>query len=65
MDLMRSDRCACPKIECPRNGNCRECVKNHRSTDSMPHCLFMDNGGDKTLKNFYIKLKERFENQKA
>ena len=53
--------CICPKKECPRNGKCRECVKNHRETDSIPFCLFVNNGGDKSIKNFYKKLKQRFE----
>jgi len=55
------NECACPKTECPRNGSCRECVKNHRESDSMPFCLFMNNDGNKSLENFYRKLKERFE----
>ena len=57
------NECSCPKIECPRNGNCRECVINHRNSDSMIYCMFPNNEGDKSLKNFYKKLKERFENQ--
>jgi len=29
--------------------------------DGLPFCLFEDNDGDKSLENFYKKLKERFE----
>ena len=53
--------CACPKKECPRNGICSACVINHRESDSLPFCLFPDNDGNKTVKNYYLKLKERFE----
>jgi len=53
--------CACPKKTCVNNGKCCSCVIKHKLTDSLPFCLFLDNGGDKSLKNFYRKLKERFE----
>ena len=55
-----TNECNCPKKECPRIGICCECVKNHRESDSMPFCLFVDNDGDKTLENYYRKLKVRF-----
>jgi hypothetical protein len=55
--------CACPKTECPRHGDCSACVKNHRESDSLPFCMFMDNDGDKSLKSYYLKLKERFEKE--
>ena len=51
----------CPKTSCKNHGNCADCVKKHRDTDSLPYCLFPDNDGDKNLKHFYEKLKERFE----
>lgn len=35
----------------------------HRETDSLPYCLFLDNDGDKSVKNYYQKLKMRFENE--
>jgi hypothetical protein len=53
--------CACPKKECPNNGKCRPCVAKHRDSDGLPFCLFPNNGGDKSLANFYRTLKERFE----
>jgi len=53
--------CSCPRPDCPRHGNCADCVKNHRESDSMPFCLFTNNDGNKSLENFYKKLKERFE----
>lgn len=52
----------CPKTSCKNNGNCQACVKKHRDTDSLPYCLFPDNDGNKSLRHFYEKLKERFEN---
>jgi len=36
-------------------------VIKHKETDSLPFCLFLDNGGDKSNENYYRKLKERFE----
>ena len=53
--------CACPGTGCPNHGKCCDCIIKHRETDSLPFCLFPDNGGDKSFKNFYAKLRERFE----
>ena len=55
--------CACPKKTCPNNGRCCACVIKHREADSLPYCLFLDNDGDKSVKNYYQKLKMRFENE--
>ena len=52
--------CLCPKKECPNNGYCCRCIQKHRETDSLPYCLFPDNGGDKSVSNYYQKLKKRF-----
>jgi len=38
-------------------------VIKHKETDSLPFCLFLDNGGDKSNKNYYHYLKRRFENE--
>lgn len=53
--------CACPKKTCPNNGKCCDCVIKHKKTDSLPFYLFPDNEGDKSLKNYHAKLKQRFE----
>jgi len=53
--------CVCPKTTCPNHGKCCECVANHREKDSLTFCLFPDNGGDKSVANYFRKLKERFE----
>ena len=53
--------CACPKTTCPNWGNCCKCVIKHRTTDSLPFCLFLDNNGDKSNENHYKVLKKRFE----
>ena len=53
--------CPCPKKTCANNGNCRACVIKHKVTDSLPFCLFPDNGGDKSIANYYRFLKKRFE----
>ncbi len=32
--------CNCPKTECPRHGNCMECVEFHKAnSDKIPFCL--------------------------
>ncbi len=61
MNCPNVTECACPKKTCPNNGKCCACVIKHRGTDSLPFCLFLDNGGDKSVMNYYRKLKERFE----
>ena len=55
--------CPCPKTTCPNYGKCCDCIIKHRTTDSLPFCLFLDNEGDKSVENYYRKLKERFENE--
>jgi len=55
--------CACPKKECPNHSKCCSCVVKHRETDSLPFCLFLDNGGDKSIKNYYEVFKKRFEEE--
>ena len=65
MNCVNVKECVCPKKTCENNGNCCRCVIKHRNTDSLPYCLFLDNGGDKSLENFYRKLKERFEDDAA
>ncbi|WP_312651290.1 GNAT family N-acetyltransferase [Aminipila sp.] len=61
MSCQNVKECACPKKTCPNNGKCCTCVIKHRETDSLPYCLFMDNEGDKSNYNHYLKLKNRFE----
>ena len=53
--------CVCPKTSCPNHGKCCDCVVKHKETDSLPFCLFTNNEGDKSVENYYKKLKERFE----
>ena len=53
--------CACPKTTCENHKKCCACVIKHRETDSVPFCLFLDNDGDKSMKNLFCKLKKRFE----
>ena len=32
--------CNCPKVDCPRHGNCMECVEFHKAnSDKIPFCL--------------------------
>ena len=53
--------CPCPKTDCENYKRCCACVTKHRDSDSMPFCLFPDNGGDKSMENLHRRLKERFE----
>jgi len=54
--------CLCPNTSCKDHSKCCDCVLKHKNTDSLPFCLFQDNGGDKSVKNYYRKLQERFGN---
>jgi hypothetical protein len=60
MEYGKENGCPCPKTTCPNHRRCRECVIKHKNTDSLPFCLFPDNGGDKSMENLYRKLKGRF-----
>lgn len=62
MQCQNVKECACPKTTCPNHGRCCACVIKHRETDSLPYCLFPDNGGDKSNRNHYLVLRKRFEN---
>ena len=53
--------CPCPKKTCANHGICSKCVVKHKLTDSIPYCLFLNNDGDKSVTNYYAKLKKRFE----
>lgn len=55
-----SANCPCPDKHCPNNGFCCACVKKHRESDSLPHCLFPDNDGDHHIPAYYKKLLIRF-----
>jgi len=61
MNCKNVKECACPVTTCPNYGKCCACVVKHKNTDSLPFCLFLDNDGDKSVENYYRKLKERFE----
>ena len=62
-NCVKVKKCACPKKECPNWGMCCDCVVKHRETDSLPFCLFPDNNGDKSNRNRYEVLKQRFEKE--
>lgn len=53
--------CICPKKTCPNNGKCCACIIKHKDTDSLPYCLFPNNEGDKSVKNYYQKLSNDLE----
>ena len=45
---------------CPNHSKCCACLIKNRETDSLSFCLFLDNGGDKSMVNYCRKLKEWF-----
>ena len=59
-ECINTNECTCPKTDCENHRHCCDCIKRHRESDSLPYCLFPDNKGDKSLENFYHKLKKRF-----
>ena len=61
MNCPNLNECVCPKTTCLNHKKCCDCIVNHKNTDSLPFCMFVDNGGDKSMANLYRKLKERFE----
>ena len=61
MSCQNVEICICPKTDCHNHSQCCACIIKHKDTDSLPYCLFLDNGGDKSVANFYRKLKKRFE----
>jgi hypothetical protein len=63
MDCKNVTECPCPKTTCQNHGRCCVCIVKHKETDSLPFCLFIDNDGDKSIENYYRKLKERFKNK--
>lgn len=60
MSCVNVKECACPKKTCENNGKCCARVIKHKNTDSLPYSLFLDNEGDKSIPNYYKKLKKRF-----
>ena len=60
MVCAKTSGCACPSKDCPNHGRCCACVKKHRESDSLTFCMFPDNGGDKSARSYYDKLRERF-----
>ena len=61
MSCKSVEKCGCPNTECPHYKKCCVCIQKHRSTDSLPFCMFENNGGNKSVANYYEVLKERFE----
>lgn len=53
--------CSCPKTTCQNHGRCCACVIKHKTTDSLPFCLFPNSNGNKSNRNYYETLKKRFE----
>ncbi|MEG1725693.1 MAG: hypothetical protein RR313_09890 [Anaerovoracaceae bacterium] len=61
MECKEVKECSCPKTTCQNHGKCCDCVIKHRTTDSLPYCLFPDNNGDKSNRNHYEVLKEKYK----
>lgn len=60
MGCINTHECSCPKVKCSNHGKCCDCIVKHKKLDGLPFCLFPDNDGDKSNKNYYRKLKNRF-----
>jgi len=61
MSCKIKNECGCPNRTCVNYAKCCDCIVKHRETDSLPHCMFENNDGDKSVAAYYGKLKERFE----
>lgn len=61
MSCANVQNCLFPKNTCPNHGKCCAYVTKHRETDSLPYCLFPNNGGDQSNYHHYEVLKQRFE----
>ncbi len=61
MSEIQNKNCPCPNTACREHGICSECIAKHNSKDSVVHCVFPNNNGDRSLKHFYEVLKDRFE----
>ncbi len=59
--MEKKDFCPCTKEDCNFHGNCRACVEKHRKAGQIPHCLFPNSHGDRSIKNFYLMLKKEYE----
>ncbi len=53
--------CPCTKVECPLHSNCKACIMKHKQAQQIPHCLFPNNKGDRSISHFYTTLKEIYE----
>ncbi len=61
--MEHKDGCPCTKKECALHGNCKACIIKHNKAEQIPHCLFPDNNGDRSVENFYVFLKKRYEDR--
>ncbi len=59
--MKANPNCPCKNMNCKIHGQCAECVIKHNSAGQLPECIFPNHDGDRTQKNFYLKLKEKFE----
>ncbi len=59
----KNPACSCPNKACPQHGICCDCIKKHVGLNSLVHCVFPENNGDRSMKNFYNHLKKQFENE--
>ncbi len=59
--MENKDFCPCINKGCPLYGNCKACIAKHKKANQIPHCLFPDSNGDRSVKNFYLSLKKLYE----
>ncbi len=61
--MENKDHCSCVKKDCPLHGNCKACIAKHNKVKQIPHCIFPNNNGDRSIKNFYNYLKNQLTDE--
>ncbi len=59
--MENKDFCPCTKKGCALHGNCKACIMKHKKANQIPHCLFPNNNGNRSVENFYLTIKEELE----
>ncbi len=61
--MKNKDFCPCTKKDCALRTNCKLCVAKHNMAKQIPHCLFPNNDGNRSLENFYFSLKQLYSEE--
>lgn len=49
---MNNKTCACPNLDCPNHGNCKNCTSRHLKIKTLNYCGFY------SIKHFFEDLKD-------